>query len=223
MIKTDNETNNQMNYWCLAGVGAGLLLGAAANLYITRSFFEKSRQLCLECYSAYPPLEAINNFKQIEYRKFSLIAPFAPLAINLVSTACRERKVSAVTDNAKKMATKHLACALLAISMTFISRRGIHMMRDTLKEFDISGHSMLKVCLTFSLMQTLATRQNLKRSPLEDRITNLFTALVIATDAVQMFNTAIYCHTVAEIAVGVGIAALIQASSRATVSCLSSK
>lgn len=196
------EVQQTSYLWSLpyAGVALGTLTGIGSRLADAASFLStKNKEACRRAFSNAPILRSINGFKQWEIKTFALATPLIPLAVKIGMDAKRDqshqgiisRISSAVKKNFTLEQTIYLA-TLLGLSFTgsaYCSASGA-----CSKDFDPSGHMMLKTALAGLISKTLAKEAGAWPYALS--------AIYSATDAVLVHNTNRFCHTVAESVAG---------------------
>jgi hypothetical protein len=202
-------------YLPFAGVFAGSLTGMVANYLTTNSYFGKLKGQCnIKLDGSF--FNTINNFKQKEIKYFSLITPFVPLIGKVAyTTYLQKHKITKITDlthvisqEVKQVSSTEvlssaslIAVTMLTNSMLLYSRNQLYQNDYYLKNFDPSGHVMLKTALAIALSASMDAIFKTAH-PQQALLSTLFASVIAASDAVLMYNTSACHHSVAEVIAG---------------------
>lgn len=204
--KKDNLSMDPMwsRLWPATGAFAGTVYGALSNYATNETVHGVGAGFCEEL-KRNSFATAINLAKQWEIKTFAVLTPFI-LVIGTVAYDALQKPKKAPSDRLLKNLPKVIfkKDVLITATLTGISILANHLLGHYLPiGFDASGHVMMKSAATYGLI----TACEKMRSSGHNKAAFVAGAVVGATDALFMANTAACFHSVAEVVAG-GVAAI---------------
>lgn len=195
------------------GLGCGFLLGLSTR----ESLSYKSADACRAGFSSSPFLETINGLKQLELKRIAYLTPLVLPATFNIGTRVFGKKEAGDSALAEKVNTAWLTFMGLGLATPSLTR----LISSPISGYKLSGHFLLKtVCAGLlssggsALSQKIAARFSERVARVGQAALALYVATYAISDAVFLANTASHCHTVAEVALGITIGALLVKSSQ---------
>ncbi|MBX9744689.1 MAG: hypothetical protein K2X08_05705 [Chlamydiales bacterium] len=198
------------------GIILGTIGGFAQRFFQSTDLCFKDKTLAKHVFEKIPALQTINSLKQLEITQISLLAPLAPLVLQIALDVCKNKEdlelLTRIGSSLKKNITaQHKAYLCLVISAILVPILYPNGFTDG---FDPSGHMMLKTLLAALTARTMAAVDHIQVSRL---LPFLYGAYAV-TDAALIYTTVSVCHTAAETLTGLAAGLLL---SQATKSALS--
>lgn len=195
--------------WAALGTIGGIVMGAAVNLWESRSIFFKN-----PCYAhaLHPVFKAINNIREDQHSGpiFSSTFPvYTYPAICFTIWNLRKEK----NEESRKIAeqrlndifVKALCIGALRTGIAGIVRFHTQSLLDQ-RDVDVSGHAINQTLMTIHAVNSLQAFSSIG-TPFQKKCYSYILLALSLTDAVWMYNTTANCHSVIEVAAGVSIAA----------------
>jgi hypothetical protein len=204
--------------WIVSGSAVGFGLGAFVNLRNTSSLFGKSSLLCHKAFE-FLPFQIINEYREndLTVSRLGNLTPFNPFypLIHLVpmSLFCLQNIKSQNMPCVKGVwqnLTKSLAFPLVtSISMCILgyAARDILFSPKEISSVEISGHVIIQCAIHFHAVKALAYLSELGTQK-QRRLYSALNIGVMISDAIWVYKTSAYCHSVAEVVGGLFCATL---------------
>lgn len=199
----------------LIGTFSGSIAGVAARLFYGMAFDFKSPELYK--FDTHHIFKIFNNVKQFEIKYCSLFFPFLPLIGSVSYSAVKDWKKEEglrglgnhLMTHIKRIPAKTVIFTVSLVALSFlVNGHLLFAAAPLLKGFDPSSHMILKITLSHCFQASFDGAYEMDQSRTK-RIMSLFALVIGITDAVLIYYTTLYFHTVAEIAAGIGIGLLI--------------
>ena len=148
-------------------------------------------------------LGGLNQIKQFEYKTFAPLSLTIPLIFNFIREVRQQPEdntlAQKVTQTIKKqfLSPQFVSLSIMTLialaKPLYAERLGL----VTKGGFDASGHSMLKTVLSMGMGMVLG-----KTTLTNPIFATMYATAYAATDALFLYNTAYFCHTVSETLAG---------------------
>lgn len=200
------------------GIVLGTIGGFAQRFFQSTDLSFKNKKLAKHVFEEIPGFQTINSLKQLEITQISLLAPLAPLILQIALDVCKSKEdqelLTRIGSALKKNVTGERAAYLcLVISAILVP---ILYPSEFKEGFDPSGHMMLKTLLAALTARTM-TAVDLSQA---SRLLPLIYGAYALTDAALIYTTVSVCHTVAETLTGLGAALVLSQATKLALSKL---
>ncbi|MBS0607102.1 MAG: hypothetical protein JSR57_09140 [Verrucomicrobia bacterium] len=182
------------------GVAVGIVSGIWARH--AASDWEKDFPSCCQGFQS-NALQTINQWKHWEVITFNFL--FTPRTIVLLKDIISLNSVNRVQQAFKRISKEEVVAASILVFGNILWYAGALDWMGSEKDFDISGHVIVKTGTSYFATKTLQALKDQNRSKV---LIFALSSLLAFTDAVLLHNTARFCHSGEEVVAGVITAVL---------------